>query len=74
MKLRRENVLDEYLDAHTERDGESDHDEQVGEKRENEGAAVWRVWSRYLNIHYCSFHVSELVLLGRENNLFFTPG
>ena len=60
----------EYLDAHTEWDGEGDHDEQVGEKRQDEGAAVWRVWGRYLNIHYCLFHLSVLDLLGRKNNLF----
>ena len=36
------------LDAHTQGNGKRDKNEEVGEKRQEEGAAVWRVRGGYL--------------------------
>ena len=57
------------LYAHAERDGERDEDQEVGEQRQEEGAAVRRVRGGYLNRekHYViSTSTSYLAIFGKS--------
>lgn len=41
-----------YLNAHTQRDWQSDHDQKVGQQCQNERTTIWRVRGSYLKYRF----------------------